>query len=212
MLRLLHLIANSLPAISGILALTLAGFVITRDPRAASNRFLALGLALLGVYQVLLAFTLLTVPTSWYLAIVRMAAGVSAVIPPAWLAFGVIFAEWTGGPHFARWRPAILGLCAAAPLAWIGLAMGHIIAPVRMAAYGPAAIGLDPWGKAFHAVSLVALALVLLHTENLYRQADRKTAHRIRFLVVGIFAAFTSQIVMVSYTLLYGIFHPWHIP
>jgi putative PEP-CTERM system histidine kinase len=210
MFQLFYLILHYLPAISGILAVALAGFVITRDARAGSNRFLSLGLTLLGVYQVLLAFTLLVDATSWYLTIFRMAVGVSAAIPPAWLAFGVIFAEWNGGTHFARWRPAILGLSTVVPLAWAGLATGHVIVPVRLAPYGPATIGVDAWGKAFQAALLVGLALVLLHTENLYRQADDKTRHRIKFLVVGIFTAFTSQIVMLSYTLLYGVLHPWY--
>jgi putative PEP-CTERM system histidine kinase len=204
------LMINSLPAISGVLALALAGFVITRDTRAGTNRSLALGLTVLGVYQILLAFALSTDVASWRLTIFRMAVGVSAIIPPAWLAFGVTFAECHGGTNLARWRPVILGLWASSALAWMGLGMGRVIVPVGLGAHAPVMIGLDSWGKAFQGLSLVGLALVLLHMESLYRQADRKTGHRIRFLVVGIFAAFTSQIVMVSYTLLYGVFHPWH--
>lgn len=209
---MLSLIVNSLTAVSGLLALLLAGFVVTRNTRARSNQLLALGLTIVGLFQVLLAVPLFVQAPLWRLAVFRLALGLSAAIPPVWLAFGAVFAEWNGGTHFARWRPAILGLSAAALLAWIGLLMGRAVVPVRLAASGPVVIGVDLWGKAFQAAFLVGLALVLLHTENLYRQADRKTRHRIKFLVVGIFAAFTSQIVMVSYTLLYGVLHPWYPP
>jgi putative PEP-CTERM system histidine kinase len=209
---MLQLMVNSLAAVSGFLALVLAGFVIIRNTRARSNQLLALGLTILGLFQVFLALPLFIQAPLWRLAIFRFAMGLSAAIPPVWLAFTVIFAEWNGGTHYARWRPAILGLAAAGPLVWIGLFMDRVIVPVRLAPSGPVVIGVDLWGKAFQAAFLVGLALVLLHTENLYRQADQKTRHRIKFLAVGIFAGFTSQIVMISYTLLYGVLHPWYPP
>ena len=209
---MLQLMVNSLAAVSGFLALVLAGFVIIRNTRARSNQLLALGLTVLGLFQILLALPLFIHAPLWRLAIFRFAMGVSAAIPPVWLAFSVSFAEWNGGTHYARWRPAILGLAAAVPLVWMGLFVDRVIVPVRLAPSGPVVIGVDLWGKAFQAAFLVGLALVLLHTENLYRQADQKTRHRIKFLAVGIFAGFTSQIVMVSYTLLYGVLHPWYPP
>jgi hypothetical protein len=209
---MLSLMVNSLTAVSGLLALVLAGFVVVRNTRARSNQLLALGLTILGLFQVLLALPLFVQAPLWRLAVFRVAFGLSAAIPPVWLAFSVIFAESNGGTHFARWRPAILGLSAVVPLVWLGLVMDRVIIPVRLAVSGPVVIGVDSWGKAFQAAFLVGLALVLLHTENLYRQADQKTRHRIKFLVVGIFAAFTSQIVMVSHTLLYGVLHPWYPP
>ena len=206
------LILTLLPALGALMALALAGFVITRDAWARSNQLLALGLTTLGLFQIFFALPPFIQEPRWRLAVFRVAVALSATIPPVWLAFGATFAEWNGGSHFARWRPAILGLAAAAPLVWMGLVTDRVIVPVRLVASGPRAIGVDFWGKAFQAVFLVGLALVLLHTENLYRQADQKTRHRIRFLVVGIFTAFTSQIVMVSYTLLYGMPHPWYRP
>ena len=212
MLQLLYLIVNSLPAISGLLALALAGFVITRDMRARSNQLLALGLAILGVYQVLLALAMLIDTTQWR----SPSSAWSWACRRPFLLCGLPLASSSPNGTAERISPAggqRFSHCGQSlRLPGSGLAMGHLIVPVRLAASGPVTIGVDVWGKAFHAAFLAGLALVLLHTENLYRQADGKTRHRIKFLVVGIFAAFTSQIVMVSYTLLYGVLHPWYPP
>jgi putative PEP-CTERM system histidine kinase len=68
--------------------------------------------------------------------------------------------------------------------------------------------GLDAWGKVFFSVYLVALAVILLHLENLYRHATRLIRWKIKFLIVGVFVAFACQIVAASYALLYGLIHP----
>jgi putative PEP-CTERM system histidine kinase len=85
-----------------------------------------------------------------------------------------------------------------------------VIQPIRLEATGLIHPGLDAWGKLFFSVYLVGLVLVLLHLENLYRNAGRVTRPKVKYLIVGVFLAFAYQIVAVSYALLYGIFHPLH--
>jgi putative PEP-CTERM system histidine kinase len=198
------------PLLSALLALGLAAFVLCRNRRAWANRWLAIGLSAIGVYQAVMLASGLVGPGRWRLALFRLALAVAAVIPPSWLAFSLIFGESNGRSSVVRWRPALLALAAAVPLAWIALATGHVLQPIRLGAAGPLLVGMDVWGKVYFSVYLVALALVLLHLENLYRHASRLTRWKIKFLVVGVFVAFACQIVGVSYVLLYGFIHPLH--
>ena len=120
----------------------------------------------------------------------RLALAAAAAIPPSWLAFSLIFGESNGGLRLARWRPALFALTAAVPLGWIALATGRVVQPVRVGATGDLLVGLDVWGKVYFSVYLVGLVVVLLHMENLYRDASRLARHKIKFLVVGVFLAF----------------------
>jgi hypothetical protein len=54
---------------------------------------------------------------AWRLALLRVAFATALAISPTWLTFRLIFGENNGGPRFARWRPAVLGLTALVPLA-----------------------------------------------------------------------------------------------
>lgn len=198
------------PLISTLLALGLAVFVLSRNRRAWANRWLAAGLSIIGLHAGIMALTGLLEKQEWSLLLFRLAFAAAAAIPPTWLAFSLTFGETNGGSRLGRWRPALLTLAAAAPLGWLGLAAGHVIQPIRLEAAGPLYPSLDAWGKLFSSVYLVGLVLVLLHLENLYRNAGRMTRWKIKFLVVGIFVVFACQIVATSYALLYGLIHPLH--
>ncbi len=197
--------------ISGaLLALGLAAFVLSRNPRAWANRWLALSLATIGIHQAILLGSSLPVPGKWPLLLFRMALAALATIPPSWLAFSLTFGETNGGSRLARWRPALFGLIAAVPVAWIAFFTGRVITPARLGTTGIILFRLDVWGKAYVSLYVVGLALVLLHLENLYRHAERITRWKIKFLIVGVFAAFACQIVAGSFALLYGFIHPLH--
>ena len=199
-----------IPLASALAALGLAAFVLSRNWRAWPNRWLAAGLFTIGLHQGLLLASGLAASGGSRLLLFRLAVGAAAAMPPAWLAFSLTFGERNGGSRLARWRPALLGLTAVVPLEWIALAMGQVIQPVRLGPTGPIVLGLDSWGKIAFSVYLLSLALVLLHLENLYRFAERITRWKIKFLVVGLFLAFSFQIVAVSYALLYQFIHPLH--
>ncbi len=201
----------AIPLLSTLLALGLAAFVLNRNLRAWANRWLALGLAAIGVHQGFLLASGLVEPGEWRLVLFRLALAAAATIPPSWLAFSLTFGDSKGGSRLALWRPALFGLSAVVPLVWIGLAMGYMVHAVWLGARGPVVVGLDVWGKVYFSAYLVALTLVLLHLENLYRCAERMSRWKIKFLISGVFLAFACQIVAVSYALLYGFIHPLHL-
>lgn len=194
--------------LSALLALGLASFVLSRNKRARTNRWLALGLSAIGVYQAVMLGPDLVSQVEGKLALIRLALAVMTTIPPAWLAFSLTFGERNGNPRLARWLPALIGLTATVPVGWLALASEHIVQPLRLGRAELILTGLDGWGKVFFSLYLIGLALVLLHLENLYRNADRLTQWKIKFLIVGVFVAFACQIVAASYSLLYGIIHP----
>ncbi len=196
--------------LSTVLALGLSAFILSRNWRSWVNRWLAIGLAMIGLHQGLMLLSSLVGPSQWGLALYRLALAAAAAIPPSWLAFSLIFGKSNGGLRLARGRPVLFGLTAAVPLGWIALAMGRVVQPVRVGATGDLLVGLDIWGKVYFSVYMVGLVVVLLHMENLYRDASRLARHRIKFLVVGVFVAFSCQIVTSSYALLYGFIHPLH--
>jgi putative PEP-CTERM system histidine kinase len=210
---LFSLLAPLIPILSTLLALGLAVFVLSRNWRAWPNRWLALGLVVIGVHQALLTAAGLTAEAEWKLVLFRLALAGGAAVPPIWLAFTLTFGERNGGSRLARWRSAFYPLVAAVPLAWIALAAGYVIRPVHFGGIvGPTFVGVDGWGKIYFSVYLVGLALVLFQLENLYRYAERLTRWKIKFLVVGVFLAFACQIVATSYALLYGFIHPLSAP
>ncbi len=196
------------PLFSTLLALGLAAFVLSRNARAWANRWLALGLASIGVHQALMLAAALVPTDDWRFLLFQLALGAAATIPPTWLAFSLTFGEHNGESRFAQWRPAVIGLTAAIPVAWIVFFTGRVVTPARLASTGIILFRLDVWGKAYVSLYVIGLALVLLHLENLYRYAERITRWKIKFLVVGIFAAFACQIVAGSFALLYGFIHP----
>ena len=196
------------PLLSTLLALGLAAFVLSRNARAWANRWLALGLASIGAHQALMLATVLAPTDDWRFFLFEFAFGAAATIPPTWLAFSLTFGEHNGGSRFAQWRPAVIGLTAAIPVAWIVFFTGRVVMPARLASTGIILFRLDVWGKSYVSLYVIGLALVLLHLENLYRHADQITRWKIKFLVVGIFAAFACQIVAGSFALLYGFTHP----
>ncbi len=194
--------------LSALLAVGLAAFVLSRNPRARANRWLALGLLAVGAYQAALLVSSLAESAEWRLRLFQLALAVLATIPPSWLGFGLTFGEVNGGSRLASWRPVLLGLAGAVPLAWLALLAGRLVQPVPLGNTGIVLVGLDLWGKLFFSYYLIALALVLFHLENLYRHADRIVRWKIKFLIVGVFAAFAFQIVAGSFALLYGFIHP----
>ena len=199
-----------IPLLSTLVALGLAALVLLWNRKAWTNRWLALGLSTIGVHQAILLASSLAEQLEWRLILFRLALAVFAAIPLSWLVFLFSFGEMNGGSRLGRWRLPLIGAAATFPLAWFGLATGHVVQAVRLEAARSILVGLDAWGKLYFSAYLVGLSLVLLLLENLYRSADRLTRWKIKFLVLGVYAAFACQIVLVSYALLYGVIHPLH--
>jgi len=194
--------------LSVLLAIGLAVFVLTRSPRAWANRWLAIGLTILGVHQTIMLAATLAAPGPLRFGLLRFGLAVASLISPIWLAFSLTFGETNGGVRLARWRPALAGLGLVVPVTWSGLALGRIIQPLRVGVAEFAVFSPDAWGRVFFSIYIIGLSLVLLHLENLYRHATRTIRWKIKFLVVGLFVAFAYQIVAASYVLLYGFVHP----
>ncbi len=209
-MTILQVTLAALPFVSGLVALGVAVFVFFHNRRAWPNRLLAAGMTALGLHQIALGSALVAPSAPWLFASIRAALVLAALLPPLWLAFGLTFGEKNGAIQLVRWRPVLVLLCLIAAVAWVFLGSGRLVVPIRPLGTPSLYVGIDSWGKAFFSVLLLGLALVLLQLENLYRQADRITRWRVKFLVVGVFVAFGTQIVALSYGLLYEVLHPWH--
>ncbi len=209
-MMLFPLIAFLIPLLGTLLALGLAVFVLSRNWRAWTNRWLAMGLSAISMYQGLMLAAVVIRPIKWPLFLIQLALAIAMAIPPTWLAFCSAFGGSNGGSRLFRRRPLLVCLTVLVPLAGLLLAMGYVVRPIRLEPAGPILAGVDEWGKVYFSVFLIGLAVVLLHLENLYRGAERFTRWKIKFLVVGIFVAFACQIVAASYALLYGLIHPLH--
>ncbi len=196
------------PVLSVLLALGLAAFILSRNPQASANRWLAAALSCVGAYQAFLLGCGMVGPGPWRLRLFQFALAAMATIPPSWLAFSLTFGEANGGSRLERWRPVLLGLIGSVPVAWLAVFTRRVVRPVSFGKTGIVLLGLDPWGKVYFSGYLIVLVLVLLHLENLYRYADRITRWKIKFLIVGVFSAFAFQIVAGSFALLYGFIHP----
>jgi putative PEP-CTERM system histidine kinase len=205
---LLGLVSTLITLAGSVLGIGLGGHVLYRNPRQQANRWLAAALAAIAVHQGFLLGLLLPIGGVWRIVVYRIAIAVLAVVPAIWLGFGLRFAVLKNGGSKSYWRFAPPGLLAAAVVSWTGLATGHVVEPVRIPGMSGLLFALDTWGRLHFSLFLVALVLVLVHFENLYRHAEGGTRRQIRLLVVGAFVSFGSQIVTTSYILLYGFVHP----
>ncbi len=196
--------------VSTLLALGLAVFVVSRNRRAWSNRWLAIGLSVISIYQGLMLAGVVIRPIKWPLFLIQLGLAFAMAIPPPWLAFCLTLGGSNGRSGQFRRRALLLCLTLLIPLAGLLLAMGYVVQPIRLEPAGPILVGVDGWGKVYFSGFLIGLAVVLLRLENLYRCAERFTRWKIKFLVVGIYIAFACQIVTASYALLYGFIHPLH--
>jgi len=198
----------SINALAIALGIGLTVGVLAWDWRANANRYLALGLGLIATHQGLILLTDWSgsADTQWMLSLFALVA--AGTFAPTWFGFSLAFAKRQNGAQRSPWRlvpPALVLLMAAG---WIGLALGRVVQPIRLAGTSAVLLGLDAWGKLYFACYLVALALLLLHLENLYRRAAPTDRGRIAPLIVGCFVFFGWQFVGTSHTLLYGVVHP----
>ncbi len=144
------------------------------------------------------------------LALLRAAFGIAAAIPPIWLGFSLTFGKENGGPFTLHRYPLLPSVTLVAFAASIPLVPGRGVRLISLGNTGYMAVGLDGWGKLLVSVYLIGLVLVLVHIENLYRYASPEVRRKFTALVLGLFVAFSSQIVAASYTLLFGLIHPSH--
>jgi hypothetical protein len=195
-----------------LLAIGLAGFVLLRNRSAAINRLMAAGLAAFSLYQASFLGASLAPGTPWQPFFIRLAFAIAAAFPGIWMAFSLRFGDTGGDSRMTRWRPVMIVFLLAAPLTWVGLLLGIFFEPLafRVDGHRFLLIGIHGWGKVYFSIYVVALALVLLQMENLYRQAERMVRWKIRYLVIGLFVIFGFQIVAASYPLLYSVVHPLH--
>lgn len=199
-----------IPIASILLALGLTVFVLSRRASAWVNRLLASGCLLFGLHQAALLAADSFYLGAWRPALYKCALSLAALFPVTWFGFTLLLGEHNGGQRFSRWLPVLVGIGLFAPIAWGGMVSGLLVAPLYIGAQRILVIGVEGWGKAFLSGYVMALVLILLHLENLYRQAERITRHRIKYLVVGLLLIFAVQIVAVSYALLNGFLHALH--
>ena len=182
--------------------------VLAWDWRANANRCLALGLGLIATHQglVLLAAWSGSADRQWTLALLSLAA--TAAFAPAWFAFSLAIAKAQNGAKKSWWSLVLAALVLLMAGGWIGLALGRVVRPIQLPGIPVALLGLDAWGTLYFTCHLVAIGLLLVHLENLYRRAAPTDRGRIAPLIVGCFVFFGWQIVGASHTLLYAVMHP----
>ena len=193
---------------SSLMALGLAAFVLRCNRRAPANLWLALGLFVIAIHQALVLASGIAPAEYWFLRFLRFAFAVATAIPPIWLGFSLTFGQRNGGFRASLRYPILLGVALSTSGVSIPLLLGRGIQLIIIGNTGQMAVALDGWGKLLFSVYLVALVVVLLHLENLYRYAAPLVRHRLTTLILGIFVAFICQIVATSYTLLFGVIHP----
>jgi len=206
MLPMLALLAINV--LAATLAVGLMVVVIAWNWRANANRWLALALGLIAAHQALVLLAAWSGTASARLTLSVFALALTAAFPPAWYAFSLAIAKAQNGTKRSWWSLVLPALVLVMATGWIGLALGRVVRPIELPGIPVALLGLDNWGTLYFTCHLVAIALLLLHLENLYRRAAPTDRGRIAPLIVGCFVFFGWQVVGTSHTLLYAAMHP----
>lgn len=117
----------------------------------------------------------------------------SAISPSVWLAFSLVYARGNYAEFLARWRWILIGLGAL----FVGLVVAVVVYPIEPVFEDGRPTGEFALGSAVRflsAVQVFATLLILVNLERTLRESIGTMRWRIKFLILGLFIIFGSQI------------------
>jgi putative PEP-CTERM system histidine kinase len=192
---------------ASVLALSLAGMVLARDPRLPANRLFAGGMLLLCAESACAALSgYATTPAevarwqSWLLIL-------TGPMPVVWLLFSLTYARGNYREFLVRWRAALAFFLGAGLVLALGFGDDLPNGAPRLDALGNWSVELAWAGKALEGLTIIGTVLCLMNLERTFRAAVGTMRWQIKLMVLGLGTLFVGRIYTSSQALLYSYLH-----
>ncbi|MEY4917064.1 MAG: Sensor protein ZraS [Verrucomicrobiota bacterium] len=192
-----------LAAVSALLALVTAFFVLWQRRRTAAHFSFAGGLILLALESVAHGFSLKATNTVDFAFWQKWRLIATACLPSVWLVFSLSYGRGNFREFWDRWKLVVLAFLLSAPV--LGL-FGELFNGI--ASETPSGLwifGLSKIGNALNLIFLIGVVLILMNLERTFRAAVGTMRWRIKFMVLGlgvlfIVRAYTSTQALLFHT------------
>lgn len=191
--------------LAATVAFGLAVFVLVREPRRLAYLAFALGMAALGVRELLGVVAMEALYEADIARWHRYRLLAQSLAPGFWLLFSLTFARAYHERFLSRWRVP-LAVTFAAPLlvcvvGWKSLVVRGATATYPLPSW---LVPVGPAGFALHVLLLLSAVLVLMNLESTLRASSGAVRWQIKFMVVGLGALFGMELFLHSQVLLYS--------
>lgn len=175
----------SLSIASSLVCLALAGFALSRRPKALANQGFALGLAAFGLMQVAYTVALGAATPDKALFWVRAAIAAEALALVGWVAFSVTFSRAARLSSAKVWGPTAACALVGTALFWL-LPTERFLRPVTELHFTAGILPLGHFGYAFYIFFLLGLVYSAANLEVTLRSSSGPDRWHMKFLVLGV--------------------------
>ncbi|HTX72614.1 MAG TPA: GAF domain-containing protein, partial [Rectinemataceae bacterium] len=191
---------------AAVVAVALAGYVLSRDLRSMVHRVFAVGMVLLAVDALLTGLAGEASMPSDYLFWERARTYLTAMLPGMWIVFSLIYARANYRDHLSRWKWAIAGFC----LIPIGIAIVLRDSLFAGGAFTERAtwewfLPLGAGGYIFKLVVVAGSILVLMALERTFRETTGHLRWQVKFMILGVAGLFFARIYTDSLSILFRV-------
>ncbi|MGA1865292.1 MAG: XrtA/PEP-CTERM system histidine kinase PrsK [bacterium] len=197
--------------ISFLFTLFLASFVLYQGYRQLANKAFALAISSLSVMEFGNFMILQSLSTQRLLFWGRISLIGCCLIPANWSLFSVFFAR----SHEAiskRFKLLLIIIYFSSFLFLILIPFDSFISVSNSALYGKNVYLLGKVGRFFCVFLLLAIVFILFNLETVYRNSTGIKKWQIKYSILGMFAAFTFYIYVISRVILFQVAKPTYIP
>ncbi len=191
--------------VSALGAFGVGSYALYREPkRSWSVAAFALGMALLGVENLLAGLSAAAILLPEVLAWQRWRLSVMALLPGCWLFFSLTYARGNGKEFVARWKAILLGAFIL-PLGVVALAWNNLLGGEAWA--GPNSMLMVPLARPGVLLNILFTAgavLCLMNLESTLRESRGTMRWRVKYMIVGVGFLFVVRCYSSIQALLYS--------
>jgi putative PEP-CTERM system histidine kinase len=171
--------------IDAVIAIAMAVVALVRERRTIASVSFAVAMVFTSAESIAHALSLLAVVSPEIIETQRWGLMAASILPFAWLAFSLSYSRGNAREFIRRWRFSLL-LSLAAPL-FLSVFVGEDLFSRFAIDQGSNQwfLELGPAGVGLHAITLVAMAVVLMNLERTFRTATGTMRWRIKYLILG---------------------------
>jgi putative PEP-CTERM system histidine kinase len=198
--------------ISFVFTLFLASFILYQGHRLFANKAFALAISSLSIMEFGNFMILQSLDPQKLLFWGRISLVGCCLIPANWSLFSVVFARSHYETILKRFKLFLLGIYILSFLFLILIPFDTFINVSNSKLSGQNVFLLGTVGRFFCVFLLLAIVFILFNLETIYRNSTGIKKWQIKYSILGMFAAFTFYIYIISKVILFQFAHLTYIP